>query len=86
MVSTVLHVLLNYVFVVKLGLEVRGTAYAMSLTQFAGVIALCVYSYCQKDLRPSWFIPDRAVFSSLTPYVRLAAPSTVMICAAWWGF
>lgn len=31
-------------------------------------------------------MPTRAVFKNLVPYFRLAAPSTLMICASWWGF
>jgi MATE family multidrug resistance protein len=86
MVSTTLHVLLNYLFVVQFDLKVRGTAQAMSITQLISLIILCVYSYSRKDLRESWFMPTSAVCKNVIPYVKLAAPSTVMICAAWWGF
>lgn len=31
-------------------------------------------------------MPTSAVCKNVLPYIKLAAPSTVMICAAWWGF
>lgn len=86
MLTTLLHVALNYVFVIKFEWSIRGTAYAMDITQFISVIALILYTLSQKDLRESWFMPTRAVFKNLVPYFRLAAPSTLMICASWWGF
>ena len=86
MATTSLHVILNYLFVVKFGLQVRGTAQAMSITQFLSVIILCIYSFSKKDLRESWFWPTSAVCKNIIPYIKLAAPSTIMICAAWWGF
>lgn len=86
MLSTIMHVALNYVFVIMFDWSIRGTAYAMNITQLVSVIALILYVISQKDLRESWFMPTRAIFKNLVPYFRLAAPSTLMICASWWGF
>jgi len=46
MISTTLHIALNYLFVVQWDLKVRGTAYAMCISQLASLIILGIYSYC----------------------------------------
>ena len=43
MLTTLMHVALNYLFVIKFDWSVRGTAYAMDITQLVSVIALIFY-------------------------------------------
>jgi len=43
-----------------------------------------VFTYKQEDLREAWIMPDYRVFSGVTAYVRLAVPSTIMMCLEWW--
>lgn len=44
MLTTIMHVALNYIFVIQFDWSIRGTAYAMNITQLVSVIALILYT------------------------------------------
>ncbi|KAK4795009.1 hypothetical protein SAY86_013003 [Trapa natans] len=86
--AVALHVPLNYLAVVSLGLGVPGVALASILTNMnmVGLMAAYVYSSGRCELM-SWNVGGAArVVSGLGPLLKLAVPSCVGICLEWWWY
>jgi len=42
------------------------------------------FTYLQTDIREAWIWPDRRILGKVDQYLKLAIPSTLMICLDWW--
>ncbi|GAB4834951.1 hypothetical protein Ancab_033218 [Ancistrocladus abbreviatus] len=81
--SFLLHLLLSWVFVYKLGWEVHGAMAALALSYWALVFGEFIYifgGWCPN----TWKGFSKAAFDDLLPVVKLSISSGVMLCVQLW--
>ncbi|KAI3987480.1 hypothetical protein MKX01_017178 [Papaver californicum] len=79
----VLHVILSWVFVIKLNLGVPGAMGAMIISTWSTVIGLFIY-VCGGWCPDTWTGLSIRAFSELLPVVRLSLSSGLMLCVELW--
>lgn len=84
--ATLVHLTFWFFFVVYLDLGIRGLAYASSVKDFVLILSVMIYGNCSEKIRPALSMPDSESFRGWGEYLKVALPSTVMICAEWWAF
>ncbi|KAF9623474.1 hypothetical protein IFM89_003058 [Coptis chinensis] len=81
-----IHVPLCWVLVHKSGLGVVGAALAIDISYCLNLIFLLLYvkysSSCEKTRVPL----SMEALKGIREFLRLAVPSTIMICLEWWSF
>lgn len=87
MVTTSLHVLWNYIFVVMMDLELVGTAIANIITAVLNLVAIVIFiTYFMPEFREAWFLPTKDSLRQLGEYLNVAIPAMLLICLEWWVF
>lgn len=87
LVAVGLHVPLNYVVVVVLGMGMRGVAMASVVTNLniVGLMSGYVWVWGRKgEMR--WTLKVREVCGGVGPVMKLAIPSCLGICLEWWWY
>ena len=86
-IATCMHLPFCLLFMNTFGLGIVGLAVASSCRDFILLVALMIYGNCKTEIRdtlqPFW---SRETFRGWGEYLKVSLPSTVMICAEWWGF
>ena len=86
-IATCMHLPFCLLFMNAFGLGIVGLAVASSCRDFILLVALMIYGNCKTEIRdtlqPFW---SRETFRGWGEYLKVSLPSTVMICAEWWGF
>lgn len=85
-VAVILHVPLNYVLVVVMGLGVPGVAMASVLTNLQMVVLLMGYVYVYGRWEWKWKGGIGEICGGVGPLLKLAVPSCVGICLEWWWY
>ncbi|KAG7484774.1 hypothetical protein MATL_G00054270 [Megalops atlanticus] len=82
--ANVINVATNYILLARMDLGVRGSAAANSIAQIN--ICLLLFAYIRwKDLHvKTWGGWSSASLQEWGSYMRLAIPSTLMLCFEWW--
>ena len=86
--SVFVHVLLCYIFTIKMDLGVSGVSLATIATTFLYMTLVMIYAwrFSEFKIRP---VPrnTRALLAwyDLSIYMAISLPSIAMVCAEWWG-
>ncbi|XP_030632195.1 solute carrier family 47 member 4 [Chanos chanos] len=83
-VANVINVLSNYTLLHWLDLGVEGSAAANALAQVLNCIILFVYIRWKKLHAKTWGGWSLEAWQEWGAYMKLALPSTLMICFEWW--
>lgn len=83
-----LHILFNYLFVVRFGLGIVGTGYSSSLTYLLNFVLLNVYVTVKGDVVPaeSWHFFNKDSFTELFQNLKFGIASSVMGMMDWIAF
>ncbi|KAM9450579.1 multidrug and toxin extrusion protein 1 isoform 2-T2 [Clarias gariepinus] len=83
-IANVLNVAANYTLIFRMGLGVKGSAAANCISQFS--IGLLLFGYIRwKKLHVStWGGWSMASLQEWDSFMKLAIPSTLMLCFEWW--
>lgn len=84
-VSLIVTILANYLFVMKMGLGIAGTGYSTILSALASTIVTLLYIFCSK-MRETLVCPDHRVFENSCEFLGTAFPNVLMLCLDWWVF
>ncbi|XP_023673805.2 solute carrier family 47 member 4 isoform X1 [Paramormyrops kingsleyae] len=82
--ANVLNVATNYILLIWLDLGVKGSAAANSLSQIYICLLLFLYIRWKQLHRKTWAGWSSAALQEWGAYMRLALPSTLMLCFEWW--
>nr|XP_057942693.1 multidrug and toxin extrusion protein 1 [Doryrhamphus excisus] len=83
-VANVFNLGLNYVLIVSLELGVIGSAAANSLAHVTSCLLLLAYIRWKDLHRPTWGGWSSECLQDWGSYMKLAVPSTFMVCFEWW--
>ena len=73
------HIVFVYVFLNKMGLGLRGVAYAHNLTASLTFFFICTYLTFQPKIKEAWYWPTRKTFENLNEFLKLAVPGVMMM-------
>lgn len=85
-ITTLLHILWCYIFVIKLDMQVLGAAYAMAVTCTLSFTSVTVFAYFVPRIRKALFAPTLESLNDWGEYFSISIPATIMVCAEWWCF
>ncbi|XP_054814969.1 protein DETOXIFICATION 40-like [Prosopis cineraria] len=84
--TLVVHLLLNWLVVYRLGLGLLGASMVLSLSWWIIVIAQFLYIVKSNRFRRTWGGFSLQAFSGLPEFFKLSAASAVMLCLETWYF
>ncbi|MCD7452032.1 Protein DETOXIFICATION 40 [Datura stramonium] len=84
--TLVLHLVISWVAVYKIGLGLLGASLVLSLSWWIIVIGQFVYVVKSKKCKKTWNGFSWSAFSGLTGFFKLSAASAVMLCLETWYF
>ncbi|OEL26591.1 Protein DETOXIFICATION 40 [Dichanthelium oligosanthes] len=84
--TLLLHVLLSWVIIYKVGLGLLGASLVLSLSWWVIVVAQFAYIVMSPTCRHTWTGFTCQAFSGLPDFLKLSAASAVMLCLETWYF
>ncbi|KAG1940318.1 multidrug and toxin extrusion protein 1 [Pimephales promelas] len=84
--ANILNVATNYVLLHSMKLGVKGSAVANSFSQISICLLLFAYIRWKKLHVKTWDGWSRASLQEWGSYMKLAIPSTLMLCFEWWVY
>ncbi|KAM3336060.1 hypothetical protein ACQJBY_030189 [Aegilops geniculata] len=84
--TLVLHLLLSWVVVYKVGLGLLGASLVLSLSWWIIVVAQFAYIIMSPTCRQTWTGFTIKAFSGLPEFLKLSAASAVMLCLETWYY
>ncbi|KAI3942948.1 hypothetical protein MKW98_005460 [Papaver atlanticum] len=85
-VTALLHFLVCWVLVLKVGLGNRGAAMANSVSYWVNLILLVLYVKYSGKCERTWTGFSKEAFHDILNFIRLAIPSAIMVCLEMWSF
>lgn len=87
-VTTVLHVLWSFIFVIQLEMGVTGASLSTCITYWLNLIIITVYISFKSDVvePSSWHFFNKDSFKGWSEYLTYGLPSAFMLCCEWWAF
>ncbi|XP_074284634.1 protein DETOXIFICATION 49-like [Silene latifolia] len=84
--STMVHLPLTWLAVVKLRLGIQGIAVAGVVTNFNMVIFLVMYVMFSEPCKKGWAPVSMESFRGFSKLLRLSIPSCISVCLEWWWY
>ncbi|GMJ10845.1 hypothetical protein like AT5G52450 [Hibiscus trionum] len=85
-ITTLFHILICWLMVFKSGLGFRGAALANSVSNWINVLLLVFYVKLSPSCAKTWTGFSREAFHNIFSFLRLAIPSSTMVCLEMWSF
>ncbi|XP_057868210.1 protein DETOXIFICATION 16 isoform X2 [Cryptomeria japonica] len=85
-ITLCLHVPICWVLVFKSGLGNKGAALANSISNWVNVILLLLYIKISPACKRTWISFTSEALHDIKHFLKLAIPSSFMICFQWWSF
>ncbi|OCT65173.1 multidrug and toxin extrusion protein 1 isoform X1 [Xenopus laevis] len=85
-IANIFNALINYILLYVLGLGVKGSACANTISQFIQLILLFLYIVWRRLYINTWGGWSQACFEEWGAFFRLAVASMLMLCIEWWAF
>ncbi|KAK3008656.1 hypothetical protein RJ639_014720 [Escallonia herrerae] len=85
-VTTLLHILVCWILVLKSDLGSRGAALANSISYWVNVLLLAFYVKLSPSCAKTWTGLSKEALHNIMTFIRLAIPSAVMVCLEMWSF
>ncbi|XP_031265320.1 protein DETOXIFICATION 16-like isoform X2 [Pistacia vera] len=85
-ITAFLHILVCWGLVFKSGLESKGAALAITISNWVNVFLLAMYIKFSQAFMKTWTGFSREALHDIVSFLRLAVPSAIMICFEYWSF
>ncbi|PIA27952.1 hypothetical protein AQUCO_07400057v1 [Aquilegia coerulea] len=85
-ITTLLHILVCWILVFKVGLGNRGAALANSISYWINVILLALFVNFSPACKRTWTGFSKEALHDVFNFIKLAIPSAVMVCLEMWSF
>ncbi|KAJ7560436.1 hypothetical protein O6H91_04G130200 [Diphasiastrum complanatum] len=84
--TLLLHILLCWLIIFKLGMGFRGAAISLGISNWLTVVLLASYVKFSPRCKTTWTSFSREAYNGLGSFFKLAIPSAVMLCLEIWSF
>ncbi|XAR68382.1 hypothetical protein NMG60_11003483 [Bertholletia excelsa] len=85
-ITTLFHILVCWVLVIKSGLGIIGAALANSISYWLNVLLLALYVKFSSSCVKSWAGFSKEALNGIPTFLKLAIPSAGMVCLEMWSF
>ncbi|OMO51516.1 Multi antimicrobial extrusion protein [Corchorus olitorius] len=85
-ITTLIHIFLCWILVLKFGLGSKGAALAGSISYWINVLMLAFYIKLSPSCTETWTGFSKEALHEIFAFLRLAFPSAVMVCLESWSF
>ncbi|KAK7291390.1 hypothetical protein RIF29_06491 [Crotalaria pallida] len=85
-ITTLVHLLACWALVIKFGLGMKGAAIALCISNWFNMIVLALYVKFSSSCKRTWTGFSRESLHDIPQFLKLAFPSTVMVCLEAWTF
>ncbi|XP_010537481.1 PREDICTED: protein DETOXIFICATION 16 isoform X4 [Tarenaya hassleriana] len=85
-ITTLLHLILCWVLVLKSGFGLKGAAMAISVSYWVNVILLSCYIKFSSSCSRTWTGFSAEALHDIPAFLKLAVPSALMVCLELWSF
>ncbi|KAK7269830.1 hypothetical protein RIF29_22588 [Crotalaria pallida] len=85
-ITTLLHIVLCWVFVFECKLGSKGAALAISISYWINVFMLVIYINIATACASTWNGVSKEALNDIISFIKLAIASAVMICFEYWSF
>ncbi|CAL0320778.1 unnamed protein product [Lupinus luteus] len=85
-VTTLVHVVLCWFFVIQQKFGSKGAALAISISYWINVFILVIYINLTKACAETWNGISKEALNDIISFIKLASASAVMICFEYWSF
>ena len=85
-VTLVIHLIICWLFVAKLGMRDTGAALATDITYILNMVLIDIVCWRSEKYKESWTLPDSRVFENICHYIKVGIPGACMLCFEWWCF
>ena len=84
--ASIYHVIILYILVIVMDLGIWGCSWGTVITYVTNTIIVTLYcGVYRKDLKESFFWPNKECFEDLWDYFKIGLPSSAMISLEWWS-
>jgi len=84
--ASIYHCIILYILVIVLDYGILGCSWGTVITSIISLIVMTVYcGVIRKDLKESFFLPNKECFEDLWDYLKIGLPSCAMISLEWWS-
>ncbi|XP_027923250.1 protein DETOXIFICATION 16-like [Vigna unguiculata] len=84
--TSMLHILLCWLFIQKLDYGIKGSAIAICISNWFNTIILALYIRFSPSCKQTWTGFSKQSLHNIPKFLRLALPSAVMVCLESWTF
>ncbi|XP_054791340.1 protein DETOXIFICATION 16-like [Prosopis cineraria] len=85
-IAALFHIIFCWVLVFKSGLGSKGAAIAISLSYWVNVVLMALYVRFSSSCKLSWTGFSKKALNNVLDFLKLAAPSAIMLCLKMWTF
>ncbi|GAY54642.1 hypothetical protein CUMW_158320 [Citrus unshiu] len=85
-ITALLHILVCWVLVFKSGLESKGAALSITISNWVNVFFLAMYIKFSQACIKTWTGFSAEALHDIISFIKLALPSAIMICLEYWSF
>lgn len=85
-ITTLLHILVCWLLVVKTSLGIEGAAFANCISYWLNAILLVLYARFSSSCSETWAGFSKEALHNILNFLKLAVPSAVMVCLEMWSF
>jgi len=87
-ITTSLHIVSLYIFVIVFDLKVLGVAVSTTITYSLDVILINYLLRSNPNIvvPQKWFLIDKEAFMRIIPYLKYGIPGAIMWAMEWWGY
>ncbi|KAL5079519.1 hypothetical protein RYX36_007940 [Vicia faba] len=84
--TTLIHVVLSWIFIIKFGLGIEGAAITICISNWFDVILLAFYIKLSSSCKNTWVGLSKESLHNIPQFLKLAFPSAIMVCLETWTF
>ncbi|XP_017439304.2 protein DETOXIFICATION 16-like [Vigna angularis] len=84
--TSLLHLLLCWIFILKLDLGIKGSAIAICISNWFNTIIFALYIRFSPSCKQTWTGFSKKSLHNIPKFLKLAFPSAVMVCLESWTF
>ncbi|KAE8077222.1 hypothetical protein FH972_015802 [Carpinus fangiana] len=85
-ITALLHVLVCWVLVFRIALGIKGSALAITISNWVNVLLLAIYVKVSPACMKTWTGFSKESLHDILSFIKLAVPSAIMICLEYWSF
>lgn len=82
-ISSILHIVWSYIFVVRMEMGIVGTSLASIITNGLALTIMLIYTCKLEDIKEAIHWPDASSFTGFWSYLEIGIPCSLLLCSGY---